>query len=112
MISATLTSVDSGDSISFEINPIQETRTRRVSRSATLDGGSVITDGGFSDSDRTLPIECVYPYQGMDDDLAAIAETGYSRLSLPNGLFLGVIESIDASADSVSFSFLVSEKII
>lgn len=111
MIFATLTSIDTGDSITLEINPIQETRTRRVSRSATLDGGAVITDGGFSDADRTLPVECVYPYQGMDDDIESIANAGYSRLSVPNGVFLGVVESIDSSAESVSFSFMVSEKL-
>ena len=31
--------------------------TRRVSRVATLDGGSVVTDSGFSDTDRTLKIK-------------------------------------------------------
>jgi len=30
--------------------------TRRVSRVATLDGGSVVTDSGFSDTDRTFVI--------------------------------------------------------
>ena len=31
--------------------------SRRVSRVATLDGGSVVTDSGYSDTDRTLTIE-------------------------------------------------------
>jgi hypothetical protein len=30
--------------------------TRRVSRTATLDGSSVITDSGYTDTDRTLEI--------------------------------------------------------
>lgn len=31
--------------------------SRRVSRSATLDGDSIITDSGFTDTDRTLTLE-------------------------------------------------------
>ena len=30
--------------------------TRRVSRSSTLDGGSVYTDSGYSDTDRTITL--------------------------------------------------------
>jgi 3-keto-L-gulonate-6-phosphate decarboxylase len=32
-------------------------RSRRVSRIATLDGSSVITDSGYTDTDRTLTIK-------------------------------------------------------
>lgn len=31
--------------------------SRRVSRTATLDGGSVVTDSGYTDTDRTLTIQ-------------------------------------------------------
>jgi len=36
---------------------IVSSRSRRVSRIATLDGGSVIVDSGYTDTDRTLVID-------------------------------------------------------
>lgn len=42
-------------------------RSRRVSRVATLDGSSVITDSGYTDTDRTLVIAARLTQSQIDD---------------------------------------------
>ena len=61
--------------------------TRRVSRTATLDGSSVITDSGYTDTDRTLEIRAEIS-ENERDDLAYMFKT-YSLLnvSTPDGFF-------------------------
>jgi hypothetical protein len=59
---------------------------RRLSRTATLDGGVAITDGGFSDGDRTIEIRPAKLTAAIAEDIEDMA-----RLSL----------SVTLSVDSV-----------
>jgi hypothetical protein len=60
-------------------------RERRVSRVATLDGSSVITDSGYTDTDRTLTIKAKLT-QAQVEDLEYMIET-YSlwNVAVPDG---------------------------
>ena len=82
--------------------------TRRVTRTATLDGQAVIIDNGYTSADSTLAIE------------AALTEAEAQRLhhlmqiypeiiaSTPDGCYLGVIESVRQGRDgSIAISFLI-----
>ena len=82
--------------------------TRRVTRTATLDGQAVIIDNGYTSADSTLAIE------------AALTEAEAQRLhhlmqiypeiiaSTPEGCYLGVIESVRQGRDgSIAISFLI-----
>lgn len=82
--------------------------TRRVTRTATLDGNAVIIDNGYTSADSTLAIE------------AALTEADARRLhhlmqtypeiiaSTPDGCYLGVIESVRQGRDGcIAISFLI-----
>ena len=82
--------------------------TRRVTRTATLDGNAVIIDNGYTSADSTLTVE------------AALTEADARRLhhlmqtypeiiaSTPDGCYLGVIESVRQGRDgSIAISFLI-----
>ena len=82
--------------------------TRRVTRTATLDGNAVIIDNGYTSADSTLNVE------------AALTEAEARRLhhlmqtypeiiaSTPDGCYLGVIDSVRQGRDgSIAISFLI-----
>jgi len=82
--------------------------TRRVTRTATLDGQAVIIDNGYTSADSTLAIE------------ATLTEAEAQRLhhlmqiypeiiaTTPEGCYLGVIESVRQGRDgSIAISFLI-----
>ena len=82
--------------------------TRRVTRTATLDGNAVIIDNGYTSADSALTVE------------AALTEADARRLhhlmqtypeiiaSTPDGCYLGVIESVRQGRDgSIAISFLI-----
>ena len=82
--------------------------TRRVTRTATLDGQAVIIENGYMSSDSTLAIE------------AALTEAEAQRLhhlmqiypeiiaSTPDGCYLGVMDSVRQGGDGrLAISFLI-----
>lgn len=82
--------------------------TRRVTRTATLDGNAVIIDNGYTSADSTLNVE------------AALTEAEARRLhhlmqtypeiiaSTPDGCYLGVVESVRQGRDGrIAISFLI-----
>ena len=66
-------------------------RDRRVSRTATLDGGVSINDNGYAPGDRDITIKVPNASKVISDYLAYIAET-YSQIiiSTEESVFLGV----------------------
>lgn len=84
--------------------------SRRVRRVATLDGGAVMADYGYSDADRTL----IFTAKGEASVCAQIAELvrDYSSLllSCETGLFLGSLSLTDNRQD-MTLTFLVTEKL-
>lgn len=85
---------------------------RRVNRSATLDGGAVIADGGFSDADRTLQMR----WQRMNAEEEAAVERlvqtyGLINVSTPSGVFVACPESYTPNATESTLRLLVLEKI-
>ena len=82
--------------------------TRRVTRTATLDGQAIIIDNGYTSADSTLAIE------------ATLTEAEAQRLhhlmqiypeiiaSTPDGCYLGVIDSVRQGRDGrFAISFLI-----
>ena len=55
-------------------------RSRRVSRTATLDGGSVTVDSGYTDTDRTLVIDARVT-KSVQEDLEYMLEN-YTLLNV------------------------------
>ena len=89
-----------------------ETRERRVTRTATLDGGVEIADMGFTDGDRTLNIRARRESIGTEDAIRYLMEN-YPILvcTTRDGAYHGVIERMGRQAGELTVTFLIQEKI-
>lgn len=111
-ISISTPSVDPNGSVYLTLN---ESRTnlgdyaRRVTRTATMDGGAVVVDGGFSHLDRTISMDLSDQSQDTVDKIRAIFRY-YATvlLMLPDGAFRASPERIVSIGGTVTATFLIS----
>lgn len=85
---------------------------RRVNRIATLDGGAVFNDFGYTAADRTFTIR--WAPTGLDQVLAVAALIEYHpllRLCMPDGVFLVAPESFLPAASEARIVLLASAKL-
>jgi hypothetical protein len=87
---------------------------RRVSRVKTLDGGCVLIDSGFSDSDRTFKVYAPYSeatyaiMKHLHEDRDVIDISG------PDGFYSGTIENLKMSQQDpprIALTILIKEKL-
>jgi hypothetical protein len=97
--------------LSVTLSPTLRTGMRRVTRTKTLDGGCVIYDGGFSDSDRTWSIEADITKDNWDDLWAIHKSYSLVNLAVKEGFFSGCIETAVMDAGKVTLSILIKEKL-
>lgn len=85
---------------------------RRVSRSATLDGLSVISDMGYTASDNTFVVRLKNPPVAQVERIIYLIRN-YTLLKLTNkdGVFIGALQQFKTHLDPVEFIFLVKEKV-
>ncbi|MBN1664834.1 MAG: hypothetical protein JW943_14635 [Deltaproteobacteria bacterium] len=98
----------------FIVSPSPESTSlrggqRRITRTKTLDGGVVITDGGLSDGDRTLEIRIP-----MTRDLwlllwALFSSAMWITVSTDEGCFLAKIETMTKAGAEIALTILVKE---
>jgi len=83
--------------------------SRRVSRVATLDGGSVVNDSGYSDTDRTLIIEAEIT-EAQKASLEYMIEN-YSlwNVSSKTGFFSCAPQKMDCPNGQLNLTLLVAE---
>lgn len=87
------------------------TLSRRVSRTATLDGGALIVDNGFSASDATFSIAVPnLRSTARAALLLTLQRHSLLVLSCKAGCFLGVVERVDEAQD-FKISFLVKSQL-
>jgi hypothetical protein len=88
-----------------------ETR-RRVNRIATLDGGAVLNDFGFSEADRTINLTWPASSQSTEQAIDRLVQL-YDRLHVSTraGVFLAAPESYTPGADESSLRLLVVSKL-
>lgn len=100
--------------ITLDVNPssLVGTVQRRNNRIATLDGGAVLNDFGFSEADRTITLEWSIKDKATEDLVLRFVKL-YSkvRLSMPEGLFLASVFSYTQNEDESSMVLEVLEKI-
>lgn len=85
---------------------------RRISRTATLDGGSVITDGGYTAADKVLSIAA----ENVDDatfQAVAYLVKNYSQIivSTEFGCYVGAPETLTIVEGKLRLRVLVTEEI-
>lgn len=82
--------------------------SRRVSRTATLDGGALIVDNGYTASDATFVISLPTISLEQRAALLAIIQThSLIVVSCVVGCFVGVVEKVDES-NGFKIRFLIS----
>jgi hypothetical protein len=85
---------------------------RRVSRTATLDGGATLTDFGVSFSDQTLTIRTPVNSVITDDWIKGmVTRHALLTVSTKNGAFLGVCEVYILENGIGRLTFLVKQKL-
>ena len=86
--------------------------SRRVSRTATLDGGAELTDLGFTHADRTLRVMVPHVTRA-DAERAAYLLENYPTLMVATaaGLFLAAPEGMSVRGGTLNLTLLVTEKL-
>lgn len=93
-------------------NQTAPTLGRRLSRTATLDGGAEITDLGYSEGDRTFIFETTSLTKSEGELLEYFLKTyPLMILSHESGCYIGAIDNLDLSSYPQKFTFLVKEKL-
>lgn len=115
MISITTPTYDTEGSIllrNLESDTDTLTRERRITRTATLDGGSEIEDLGMSHADRTFAIRARGLSKEEFEKLAALVEA-YPLLVITtrDGAYRGAPERISLNNDVTNLRILIKEKI-
>jgi hypothetical protein len=89
--------------------------SRRLTRTATLDGGSVIVDNGFSASDGTIKV-IVDPNNNGSDSYAKVAniikQFGLVTVSNPDGVFLAAIDGVTNAKTTLVISLLIKSQLV
>ena len=98
-----------------EVNVTADTTTgdtrRRISRIATLDGGAVINDGGYSDGDRILSLTWVADNADLEAAVKRMVELyPQIQISTRDGVYLAALESYTPGAKESSLRALVVSK--
>ena len=85
---------------------------RRVARIATLDGGAVVTDAGYTDADRTIELAWVPRTASFEASVSRMVQS-YSRVhvSTRSGFFLAAPEIYRPGAEESVLRLLVLEKL-
>lgn len=88
--------------------------SRRMTRTATLDGGAYFVDNGHTPSDGTITIK-ILPIDNSPTVYAAIANMlknfGFYTVSAPDGLFLAGFESMSNSETELTLNFLIKSQL-
>jgi hypothetical protein len=85
---------------------------RRVNRVATLDGGSVVNDGGFADADRTLDLTWQPTSSATEAAVEYLVRT-YAQVNVSTraGFFRAIPATYTPGSDESTMRMLVLEKL-
>lgn len=86
--------------------------TRRVNRVATLDGGAVFNDFGFTESDRTIELRWT-PVSAEQEASVVRLVKFYPKLTVAtqDGLFLAAPETYSAGETESTLTLLVDRRL-
>ena len=86
---------------------------RRMNRIATLDGGAVFNDFGFSEADRTIVLRWVVRSAAQEAAIERLVQL-YARIyiAMPQGFYLAALEVYDPGVKESTLSLLVVDKLV
>ena len=104
----------SSDNVKFKEN-IDKSKlgemAARVSRTATLDGGSVLIHSGVSHTDRTLKIRATIPAANEQSIQTMFTAETDLRMACADGFFAGAIARYNRNNGAVEIDFWPTAKI-
>lgn len=114
MISLTSVNFDTAGDFILDFDEVKskiDLTSRRVSRTATLDGGALFVDNGYSPSDATFSIVLSNSTQDLRDSLNRLVQL-HSQLLIcfRDGAFTGTISNI-AEKNVITLTFLVNQQV-
>ena len=88
------------------------TTTRRVTRTATLDGGAAFGDFGFTEADRTIVLRWRQRSAAQEESVRRLVST-YTRItvSCAAGLFLAAPQAYTPGAEESRLDLLVERRL-
>ena len=103
---------DASGAILLDLDPVPlKSNLARIQRTATLDGGVVLSHMGYADGDRTVTVK-----GRIDEDSEAALWELFKKgsmvnLSLRDGFFRAAIERLDADAGDINMTILIGERL-
>jgi len=86
-------------------------RTRRVSRTKTLDGGVVFTDGGYTDGDRNFTAIVEYEDSSWVLIRHLLEDCTLVVVSILEGCYLATLGAASLDKANIKISILLKEKL-
>lgn len=84
--------------------------TRRVNRTKTLDGSSVINDKGYTDADRTFDVYITDPSEDVVDNIRRMFKAyPLMIVATREGVFEVAPNALDDDRDELHIQFLVNQ---
>jgi hypothetical protein len=98
--------------LKVEASSQQFDKVRRVTRTATLDGGAFITDFGYTDSDRTMTFQIPF----LDRDGVAAVEylmRTYAEIGVAtyDGFYVGVLSALQVRGGILVVTIFIKERL-
>lgn len=109
-----ISTTTSGETILIDEKPDQTEIKRlspRVGRTATLDGGAVLTHSGTTWADTTFTVKADLTEAQEIILQAMIEDYALFYLACEAGFFSGAVDSYQADGGELNMSFLVKEKL-
>lgn len=79
---------------------------RRLSRTKTLDGGVVITDGGRAAGDRTFYVSC-QSEESIWNTLRGIASNNYITIATDEACFKGKLQKLSEKNGKITIEIMI-----
>ena len=88
--------------------PVDVDAARRLSRTATLDGGCWITDQGATPSDETVTVSVTAPSPALLDRVRHIANTHATAIvTFPSGVYRAAIQRAQADTSALRVTLFI-----
>jgi hypothetical protein len=109
-ISSIVQNVTGAVIINETLTSVLKSNTARISRVATLDGGSVITHSGYSDGDRTLSVYARLNKAQSDLLWGIFKNETFVLVSISDGLFYSSIQRVRIDNGDLSMTILIKNR--
>ena len=84
---------------------------RRVNRAKTLDGGVVVTDGGYADGDRDMAFQVPSTQPLWESLWAFFQSAAYVTVSVADGCYLAALKRIREESGVINIEVMIKSRL-